>query len=829
MTVDILQANMTRGELTPYVHARGDTDHYQAGLAMARNVIVLRYGGVTRVPGTNYRGATKNANKKSRFIPFEFNRTQVYAIEVGDLYMRFWTPVGRIESPPGTPVEIAAPYLEADLRYLQIRQSADVIYIVCRGYQPRILKRTSDTVWTLSLYVPQDGPYLDTNTTSTTLRPADRGCATPIMTANNAPSGLASCSGGGSAYQAFDGNTTQYVNLDTAAAGTLNYDFGVGVAKVVDAYWIAANASAPYNGDTPSQWYMQGSNNAIDWVTLDSRQNQTNWSGSEVRFYEFDNTVAFRYYRLNFSGGGGPDSSVSAIAEWAMHESAATQTPFNLTASSTVGINGGVGFVATDVGRPIRLLGGDGRWRWAEIVSRVSSTVVTIRLHGHALPDTWPIIAWRLGAWSTTTGWPSSIAIYEDRLTFARTDTDPLGGWASVNADYDNFRQSQPGVDDDGVSFRLTGGKLNDIGWLSEGKDILAGTAGSLRAVGRNNPNNAFSPSNVRQRSETLAPSSRAEPVEIENVVLFMDYYEQRLYEAAWTYEIDGYLAREVSTLSEHLFSAGVWKIVYLSHPNKLIIGLRYDGKLVAFAYDREQKVTGGTLIDVGGFVEDAEALSGTTGTDLWLTVQRTINGSTVRYVETLAEFWRADFTVQDVPIYAACARVYDGVATHTVTGVTHLANETVGIWADGRDMGDVVVSGAGLVTLPSDASNTASQIVIGKRMPWTVQTLRLTQIGNRDGSGMGRAVNIVNAKLDLYESAGIEVRALDVSDDDADLLGFEDEAEQDPDAPVTLRTGFFDVKVDDSWKNNGVLVMRGDRMYPVTIRALQLQVDGEP
>ena len=77
MSVFTLQANMTRGELTPYVHARGDTDHYQAGLHYARNVVVLRYGGVTRVPGTKFDGLTKNANKKSRFIPFEFNRTQV--------------------------------------------------------------------------------------------------------------------------------------------------------------------------------------------------------------------------------------------------------------------------------------------------------------------------------------------------------------------------------------------------------------------------------------------------------------------------------------------------------------------------------------------------------------------------------------------------------------------------------------------------------------------------------------------------------------------------------------------------------------------------------
>lgn len=827
MSVFTLQANMTRGEITPYVHARGDTDHYQAGLALARNMVVLRYGGLTRCPGTTFDGLTKNANKTSRFIPFEFNRTQVFAIEAGDLYFRFWTPTGRIESPPGTPVEITSPYLEADLKYIQVRQSADRLYIVCRGYQPRTLTRTSDTVWTLALYAPQDGPYLEINTTATTLTPAARGSLTPSMTSLVAPSGTVLSSGAAAdAWEVFDASKETFSNVDGGSFGWVQYRLPGGAQKVVDAYWLTS-ASADDSDDMPSSWELQGSNNGIDWTTLDGRTNQTGWTAVETRFFDFDNAVPFEYHRLNFRGAGGLDAINASIAEFSMHESSLTQTAFNLTASSTTGINGGAGFATTDVGRAIRLLGSDGRWRWAEIVSRTSSTVVTIKLHNHALPDLSPIISWALGAWSTTSGWPSAIAIYEDRLAFARTDIDPLGGWLSVSADYDNFRKSQPGVDDDGISFRLTGGKLNDIGWLSEGKDILAGTAGSLRAVGRNNPNTALSPSNVRQRSETLTPSSRAEPVDIENVILFLDFYEQRLYEAAWTYEIDGYLAREVSTLNEHLFAAGVQKIVYLSHPHRLIIGLRYDGQLIAFAYDRDQKVTGATLIDIGGVVEDVTQLSGVTGTDLWLTVKRTLNGSVKRTVERLAEFWRQDFTVQDVPIYFSCARVYDGVATNTVTGITHMLNESVGIWGDGKDLGDATVSAGGVLTLPG--GTTAEQIVFGKRMPWKIQTLRLTQIGNRDGSGLGRKTNILTGYIDLYESAGISVRAVDVADADADLLGFEDEAEQDPDDPVTLRTGMFTMKVDDSWKNNGAFVMQGDRGYPVTVRAIQLEIDGEP
>jgi hypothetical protein len=310
--------------------------------------------------------------------------------------------------------------------------------------------------------------------------------------------------------------------------------------------------------------------------------------------------------------------------------------------------------------------------------------------------------------------------------------------------------------------------------------------------------------------------------VVVENALMFLDLFEQRLYEAMYTYEVDGYLAREASALNEHLFAAGVVEIVYLQHPHSIIVGRRYDGKLIFFTYDRANKVAGATLVDYGGEVESILDLPGATSTDLWMVVKRTIDGDTVRYVERMAEFWRSEYTVQGLPVYAASALYYDGAPGSILTGLDHLEGETLGVWADGRDVGDAVVSG-GELTLPYSLS--AEQVVVGKRMPWHVQTLRLSQIGNQDGSGLGRAVTIVSGYLDIYESAGIFFGAPGLSDE----LRFEDESEVNPDEPEPLRSGMHVGPVDDNWRNNGVLDIQGDKMYPVTLRAIQLSVDGEP
>jgi len=75
---------------------------------------------------------------------------------------------------------IVSPYVTADLFKLQFTQSADVITLTHQNYAPRDLTRTSDTNWTLTPLMKDvdspsatlaiiDGPYLNENTTDTTV------------------------------------------------------------------------------------------------------------------------------------------------------------------------------------------------------------------------------------------------------------------------------------------------------------------------------------------------------------------------------------------------------------------------------------------------------------------------------------------------------------------------------------------------------------------------------------------------------------------------------------------------------------------------------------
>lgn len=96
MTTRIPLVNFSKGELAPELYGRFDVDTWQAALRKARNVIAMKYGGVTKRPGTRLVGAVINPDEATRLIPFQFSMTQTYALELGQAYMAPCALGGRI-------------------------------------------------------------------------------------------------------------------------------------------------------------------------------------------------------------------------------------------------------------------------------------------------------------------------------------------------------------------------------------------------------------------------------------------------------------------------------------------------------------------------------------------------------------------------------------------------------------------------------------------------------------------------------------------------------------------------------------------------------------
>ena len=164
--------NFTSGELSPRLNGRIDMDKYYNGASLINNFIVLMHGGLVKRPGTRFIREIKTStgsNSGARLIPFVFSKTQAYVLEFGHNYIRFYKDEGIIVSAGTTPYEIATTYTAAQVNEIEFVQSADVLYLVHESHPPRKLSRTGHTAWTISDVDFVDGPYNNTNITSTTV------------------------------------------------------------------------------------------------------------------------------------------------------------------------------------------------------------------------------------------------------------------------------------------------------------------------------------------------------------------------------------------------------------------------------------------------------------------------------------------------------------------------------------------------------------------------------------------------------------------------------------------------------------------------------------
>lgn len=87
MSFRAAQTNFSRGELAPHLYGRFDVEAWQSAVRKARNVMVLKYGGLTKRPGTELVAEVLDMTEGNRLLPFQFSLTQTYALEMGQGYM----------------------------------------------------------------------------------------------------------------------------------------------------------------------------------------------------------------------------------------------------------------------------------------------------------------------------------------------------------------------------------------------------------------------------------------------------------------------------------------------------------------------------------------------------------------------------------------------------------------------------------------------------------------------------------------------------------------------------------------------------------------------
>ena len=648
--------NFTGGELSPRLDGRNDLTKYSSGCKTLENFIVYPHGAAARRPGTTFIAEVKNHNQKGRLIPFEFSTTQTYILEFGNQFIRIYKDQGQVQS-GGSAVEVATPYLEAELFQIKFAQSADVMYITHPNHSTRKLTRTSHTSWTLTEVDFTNGPFQDSNTSTTTLTPS---------------------------------GTTGSVTI-TASAST---------------------------------------------------------------------------------------------------------------------------FVSTDVNRLVRI--GDGI---AKITAFTSATVVTATTSTD-FANTNASSNFSLGAFSTTTGFPSCVTFFEQRLVFAGTTNQPQTIFFSKSGDYENMDANIGGTvaDDDAMIYTIASNQVNAIRFMTATRTLIIGTAGGEFTVSGGGTDSAITPTNILIKKQSNHGAANVDAIAVGNATLFLQRAKRKIRELAYNFDVDGYLAPDMTILAEHVTEGGITQMAYQQEPNQIIYAVRGDGELIGLTYQREQQVTAwhrhvfGGVFGSGKAICESVAVIPTDDTEyeVYVIIKRTINGATKRYIEVLNTF---DFTTTDNTTFnfLDSQLSYSGSSTTTLSGLSHLEGQTVSILADGATHPDKVVS-SGAITL----DRAVTKAKVGLSYSSILQTMRL-DAGSQNGTSQGKTKRIYEITIRLYESVGVEVGE---SLTNMERIPFRTSA--DPmDQGIPPFTGDKAVEFRGNYDTDGFIFVRQTQPLPLTILSL--------
>ena len=485
-----------------------------------------------------------------------------------------------------------------------------------------------------------------------------------------------------------------------------------------------------------------------------------------------------------------------------------------VVASAVTGINSGSGFLSTDVGRLVQF--GTGYGKITAVTDTLNAVMEIIVDMGSSTASA----NWSLGAFSNTTGFPTCVTFFEQRLVFAGTTSQPQTIFFSKSGDYENMDANIGGTvaDDDAIIYTIASNQVNAIRFMTATRTLIIGTAGGEFTVSGGGTDSAITPTNVLIKKQSNHGAANVDAIAVGNATLFLQRAKRKVRELAYNFDVDGYLAPDMTILAEHISEGGITQMAYQQEPNQIIWGVRGDGELIGLTYQREQQVTAwhrhifGGAFGSGNAVCESVAVIPTDDTEYqtWVIVKRTINGATRRFVEFINTF---DFTETDNTTFnfLDSALSYSGSAVTTISGLDHLEGQTVSILANGATHPDKTVSN-GSISLDRSSTN----VKVGLSYSSILQTMRL-DAGSQNGTSQGKTKRIYEITIRLFESIGVEVGETLTN---MERIPFR--TSSDPmDQGIPPFTGDKAVEFRGNYDTDGFIFVRQTQPLPLTILSL--------
>ena len=428
--------------------------------------------------------------------------------------------------------------------------------------------------------------------------------------------------------------------------------------------------------------------------------------------------------------------------------------------------------------------------------------------------------AWREGAFSDYRGYPDCVAFHEQRLYYFKD----AYAFASKTGDFNDFGSAftTSPLATDGFSYRLAAEKVNVIRWAVSKSVLLIGATDGVWRMGAQTSTDPITATNAKITQQSREGGALLRAHSLGQSVAFVERLGlptnngEKIMEVSYDWQTDAYVSKDLTLLSEHIAVGGIVDWDFQRSPYPLFWCVRADGVLLGLTFEKSQDVIGWHRHPIDGAVEAVCVIPGDDQDDLWLITNRTINGTTARYVEYMKPM-RYGTDVKDA-FFIDCGLTYSGAPVSSLSGLSHLRGKTVAILADGAVHPQKVVSAGGTISL----DYAASKIQVGLPYDSTLETLDL-EGGGAEGPAQGKKRSVSKVLVRFYNT-GSGVRIGRGSDrgtiEQLDTLDFRDGSAL-MGSPEPLVSGIIPVEFPRAWQREARVKVVTNNPLPCSVLSM--------
>lgn len=424
---------------------------------------------------------------------------------------------------------------------------------------------------------------------------------------------------------------------------------------------------------------------------------------------------------------------------------------------------------------------------------------------------------WSEGSWSTISGFPTAVAFYEGRLWWAGKN----GIYGSVSDDFYNFNPDTVG--DSGPINRTVGsGPVDDINWLLPLQRLIVGAEGAEHSIRATSFDEVLTPTNFNIKEASTQGSNSAIACKIDSRGVYVQRGGTRLFELAFDSEVGDYSSTEDTIIVPEVGDPGIVHVAVQRLPDTRIHCIREDGVAGVLVHNHVENVLCWVTVTTDGIIEDAMVLPGDVEDAVYYVVKRTINGVTKRYYElwALESEARGETITKTSDSHAS----YSGVATTSLSGLSHLEGKEVTVWGNGKDLGRKTVVGGSINSLPEAVTSA----VVG--LPYTGQwkSTKLAYANPNEPAQLTYHKRVTQLGFVLADTYYQSLRfgpSFDVMDD-MPL------SENSQDIPNAVVRGTYDeelIEFPGEWSGDSRICIEAESPRPVTVLAAILAFESEP